>query len=119
MFLVFHLQPERGCCYQSGIFTKTDSPLNLQSDQRKNGKQVSFCFPFFFICATYPHCCHRYELREGDVLDWNAFRQQVQEQILHTEIFPHICGTCSWYSICSRKEAAAISQAFLQKQILL
>ena len=42
-------------------------------------------------------------------------RRQLQEQILHTEIFPHICGTCSWYSICSRKEAAAISQAFLQK----
>ena len=52
------------------------------------------------------------------MLDWNAFRQQVQEQILYTEVFPHICGTCSWYSICSRKEAAAISQAFLQKQIL-
>ena len=88
------------------------------------------------ICAACPHCCHdccssaeqveRYdravlnscELREGDVLDWNAFRRQVQEQILHTEIFPYICGTCSWYSICSRKDAAAISQAFLQKQIL-
>ncbi len=118
VFLVFHLQPERCCCYQSGIFTKTDSSLNLQSDQRKNGKQVSFCFPFFFICATCLHCCHSCGSQESDILDWNAFRRQVQEQILHTEIFPHICGTCSWYSICSRKEATAISQAFLQKQIL-
>ena len=100
-------------------FTKTDSPLNLQSDQRKNGKLVLFCFPFFFICATCLHCCHSCGSQESDILDWNAFRQQVQEQILYTEVFPHICGTCSWYSICSRKEAAAISQAFYKNRFSL
>ena len=53
VFLVFHLQPERGCCYQSGIFTKTDSPLNLQSDQRKNGKQNKTAFRFSFVLLIF------------------------------------------------------------------
>ena len=137
----YKLRPHHGLCSNffcghgySANFTEHMTKTLLHFQQ--HNPQILLTVGADCICAACPHCCHdccssaeqveRYDravlnscgLREGDVLDWNTFRRQVQEQILHTEIFPHICGTCSWYSICSRKEAAAISQAFLQKQIL-
>ena len=104
----YKLRPHHGLCSSffcghgySADFTEHMTKTLLHFQQ--HNPQILLTVGADCICAACPHCCHdccssaeqveRYDravlnscgLREGDVLAWNAFRRQVQEQILHTE----------------------------------
>lgn len=99
----YKLRPHHGLCFSffcghgySADFTEHMTKTLLHFQQ--HNPQILLTVGADCICAACPHCCHdccsaaeqveRYDravlnscgLREGDVLDWNVFRQQVQEQ---------------------------------------